>query len=175
MTMNQKKILGIPLAIALCALAIGSVFKIQHWPFGFELKLTSLIAIGLLYSIRYGFKKSKNIKDSIKVIMVLSWALLSVFAMYKMNNLVYTRIILEISGGSWVVLEAWDIIQRKPKSERASIPQLIGMLITIAHVLFMIQHWPYAGPMLLLSLVALIFLAIGFILDSNEMKKEYNK
>ncbi len=173
MTNNQKKILSTPIAIALCVLAIGSIFKIMHWPFGFELKLTSLIAIGVLYAIRYGFKKSKNIKDSAKAIMVLSWVLLSVFAIYKMNNLVYVRIILEVSGSTWLALEVWDIIRKKPKSERANFPQLIGMLITIAHVIFKTQHWPYAGPMLVLSLIALILLAIGFILDSKELKKEY--
>lgn len=164
---TQQKILSIPLAIALCALTIGTVFNIQHWPFGFELKLTSLLAIGVLYAIRYAFKKSKNIKDLAKVIMVLSWVLLSVFAMYKMSNLIYVRIILEVSGGSWLVLEVWDIIQNKPKSERANLPQFIGMSITIVHVTFMIQQWPFAGPMLILSLLALILLAIGFIIDSK--------
>lgn len=170
---NQKKILSIPLAIALCALTIGTLFKIQHWPFGFELRLISLIAIGVFYAIRFGFKKSKNIKDSAKAIMVLSWVLLSVNVMYKMNNLVYIRIILEVSGSTWLALEVWDIIRKKPKSERANFPQLIGMLITIAHVIFMFLHWPFAGPMLVLSLIALILLAIGFILDSKELKKDY--
>jgi len=164
-TNNQKKILSIPIAIALCVLAIGSIYKIMHWPFGFELKLTSLIAIGLLYTIRYWFKKSINIKDSAKAIMVLSWVLLSVFAMYKINNLVYVRIILAVSGSTWLALEVWDIIKKKPKSERANLPQLIGMFITIAYVIFQFTHWPFAGPMLVLSLFALILLAIGFILD----------
>lgn len=173
MTNNQKKILSTPLAIALCVLVIGSIFKIQHSPFGFELKLTSLIAIGVLYAIRYGVKKSKNSKDLAKAIMVLSWVLFSVFAMYKMNNLVFVRIILEVSGSTWLALEVWDIIKKKPKSERANFPQLIGMLITIAYVIFKIKHWPFAGPMFVLSLVALVLLAIGFILDSKEVKKDY--
>ncbi len=171
-TNNQKKILSIPIAIALFALVIGSMFKIMHWPFGFELKLTSLIAIGVLYTIRYGFKKSKNIKDTAKAIMVFSWVLFSVFVMYKMNNLVYVRIILAASGSAWLALEVWDIIKKKPKSERTNLPQLIGMLITIAYIVFQTQHWPFAGPMLMLSLFALIFLAIGFILDSKELKKD---
>ncbi|XOV67665.1 MAG: hypothetical protein ACFHU9_00570 [Fluviicola sp.] len=173
MPQRQKKILSIPIAIAFCALTIGTLFKIQHWPFGIELRLTSLIAIGVFYTIRYGAKKSKNIKDLAKVIMVLSWVLLSVLAMYKMNNLVYLRIILEISGVSWLAIETWDVIKKKPKSERANLPQLIGMLILITHVIFRIQHWPYAGAMLVLSLFAFILIAIGFILDSAQPEEDY--
>lgn len=104
--------------------------------------------------------------------MVLSWAILGVFVMYKMNNLLYVRIILEVSGCTWLAIEVWDILTKKPKSERANLPQLIGMLITITHVIFMIKHWPYAGPMLVLSLVALMLLAIGFLMDSIAREKE---
>lgn len=168
MTLNsQKKIGSIPLAIALCVLAIGSLLKIQHWSFGFELKLTSLIAIGVLYALQYGFKPSKNTKDTAKALMVLSWVLLNVFAQYKLNNLIYMRIILEVSGSTWLALEVWDTLRKKPKTERANFLQLIGMFIMIVHAIFAIQRWPFTGPILGLSLFALVMLAIGFLLDSK--------
>ena len=171
MVSKQNKTVLILLALTLCVLVIGYVFKIQHWSINFEIRLTSFIAIGVLYAIRYGLKQSKNIKDLAKVIMVLSWVFFSVFAMYKMNNLVFFLIILAVSGSTWLAIEVWDINLKKLKSERANIPQLIGMLISIICYIFRIQHWPFAGPMFLLSLIGLIFLAIGFIIDLKEVDK----
>lgn len=171
MTKNQKKILSLPLAIALFLLSFASIVKIQHWPFGLELVLVSLIAIGALYLIRYGLKKSKNIKDTAKVVMVLSSIGLGVFAPYKMNNLVYFQIILMVSGSAWLALEVWDIIRKKPKSERANIPQLMGMSLLIAHVVVMIMGWPFAVEMLMLSLFAPVLLAIGFLVDSGKQRR----
>jgi hypothetical protein len=167
---TKKKILSTPIAIALIVVTIGTLIKVMHWPFASPLRLISISAIGVLYLIRYGYKKPKNIKDTVKVIMVVTWALLSVLVMFKMNNLEFLRIILMASGFSWLVLEVWDIIQKNPKSERANSLQLIGMFILMAHGAFSMMHWPFAGPMLLLSLVALILLAVGFIHDSKEMK-----
>jgi UDP-N-acetylmuramyl pentapeptide phosphotransferase/UDP-N-acetylglucosamine-1-phosphate transferase len=80
-------------------------------------------------------------------------------------------IILAVSGSTWLAIEVWDINLKKLKSERANIPQLIGMLISIICYIFRIQHWPFAGPMFLLSLIGLIFLAIGFIIDLKEVDK----
>jgi hypothetical protein len=172
MARKQNKIILILLAIALCVLVIGSVFRILHWHFSFELKLTSFIGIGVIYAIRYGLKQSKNIKDLAKVTMVLSWVFFSVFAMYKMNNLVFFLIILAVSGSTWLAIEVWDINLKKPKSERANVPQLMGMLFSIICYIFRIQHWPFAGPMFLISLIGLILLAIGFVVDTLELQKK---
>ncbi|MCH2225199.1 MAG: hypothetical protein MK066_10560 [Crocinitomicaceae bacterium] len=166
---TQKKILSIPLAFAFIGLTIGTVFKVQHWPFGFELKLICVFAIGIFYTFRHVVKTSKTIKDFSKIGMVLSWTILTVFVLLKIPYLMYPRILLEITGCSWLIIEIGDIIQEKPKLERANTIQLIGMLILAAHFVFAIQQWPFAGPMLVLSLFAYVLIAIGFIIKSRSL------
>lgn len=167
MTRTKNKVLSIPLAIALCILTIGTLLSVQHWPFGVEIKLMSWLAIGVLYTIRYGSKNPINLKDTFKFIMVITWVYLNVYAVFKSNDLMFVRIILGASVAGWFLSEMWDIITKKPKWERANLPQIIGISIVMVHLLFRIQHWPGLIFLYLLNSFAPILMAIGFILSSK--------
>lgn len=167
MPRTKKKLLSIPLAIALCTLTIGLLFSVQHWRFGVEINLISWLAIGVLYTIRYASKNPINVKDTFKVIMVITWVFLNVYAMFKPYDLLFVRIILVASVAGWFVLEMRDIITKKPKWERANLPQMIGISIVIFHLVFRLQHWPGLVILYLLSLFAPILMAIGFIISSK--------
>ena len=165
MDIVSKKVLSIPLAVALCILTIGTLVHIQHWPFGLEIKLMSSLTIGLLYLIRYAYKQSKSLKDITKVIMVFTWTLLNVFVLYKLIDLFLLRVILEIAGIVWLALEIRDILKKEPTWKRANTPQLIGMGIVIMHAISMFQHWPFQIEIYFIALFAPLFMAIGFIID----------
>jgi hypothetical protein len=165
----DKKILTLPLRLALILLIIGALFKIMHWPYSSILMFIAGVSLTVLYTIRFLNKKTKSRLDYIKLALVLLW-LISYFL--KVFHLFKHRYILDI--GVAILFIYWFLndnpnylMKRKFKKKGVvkviyQILKVFTILSLIFGVLFKIQHWPYGS---ILFTQGILFLCILLILD----------
>ncbi|MBU2926751.1 GldL-related protein [Winogradskyella psychrotolerans] len=168
----NSKILTFPLRLAIIILIFGALFKIMHWPFSYSLMLIGGSSVGLLYTIRFVYKKEKSILDYAKLAMILIWVfnyLANVFQIFYVPYIF--EILLFVLFIYWFYVEGISYFKnrtfRKHKFLKAVYYILIVLTIftLVFGILFKIQHWPY-GPLLFTFGVLLlsIFLIFDYII-----------
>ena len=82
---------------------MGHVFIIKRSPYGIQVYLIGLIMVAIFYGIRYAYK-DKSIKDTLKVIMVITYTLIALLSVLNYNNLTFIIVVSLISGFNWFIL-----------------------------------------------------------------------
>jgi hypothetical protein len=91
---------------------IGSLFKIMHWP-GENLLFLSLIAIAVIYTIRFMAKKQKRLLDVLKLLWVITAYVGSAFVMQHW----IPRDVLYIGRGlAWITIVYFIITAHRAKT-----------------------------------------------------------
>lgn len=170
--MIYKKELSIPIAITLFIFPIAFVFRFLDWPFGVSLEFIALIALAILYGIRYGLNPNFIFKDTVKIVMVTSWVLVNIFSILEVYGFEWLSILMLLSGIIFICWELLDIITQKSKENRLNNWQWIGVILFSTKIIFKIMHLPFAGPMFLLGLLGMIMLGIGFINKEKTHRKK---
>lgn len=168
------KILTFPLRIAIVILIFGALFKIMHWPYANIFMEIGGVSIGLLYTIRFLFKKEKSNLDYVKLMMILI-GVLSYFV--KVFQLFYVRYIFEIVLLSlfiyWFIAEGFSYFKNRKYRMNTFFKNVYYFLIGLAicalffGILFKIQHWPYGALLFTIGILQLNIILIFdyFIID----------
>ena len=171
---TDKKILTPFFKILISILIIGILFKVQHWPFANGLLLIAYSLIGLLYPIRFFYKKRKRLIDYIKLILIMSWSLDGVFFTLHLPYRNWVEILVGASFLLWVILELINFFRQfnnlgSAKEKLVILKELrpktifeIAGLVTFLGAIFKIQHWPYG---LVLLIVGLSLVCVGLLKD----------
>ena len=112
MDTSPKKILTLPLRIALAILIVGSLLKIMHWPNGNLVMNIGFATIFILYPIRFWKKDLKTLIDWIKLGLALCWALNGILTIEKLP---VKNILSNITLGlfmTWVLLEGISYLKK---------------------------------------------------------------
>ena len=172
---ESKKILTLPIRLALVLLIIGALFKIMHWPYSLILIFTAVVTLVLLYIIRFLNKKSRNKLDYVKLGIVVLW---SIGYFLKVSHVFKHRYILDIVVAIlflyWFCNDnPYYLIHRKFKKRGIikvvyQILKVFTILSLIFGVLFKIQHWPYGSILFTQGIMSLcLFLVLDyFIVES---------
>lgn len=158
--MYKNNSLSIPLALAVLALLIGYISRVQHWANGAVIERVAFVTIAILYTARFGLKSKKKLKDIIKLLIVTSWCITSVVAPLKMPYVYLLQLFVVASGLFWLILEIIDLAKRNVSN--LNVILFIGALILATEAIFRLQWWP-GGSML--HLLALFVITSGFIFD----------
>lgn len=158
--MSRNKKLSAPIGIALIILLIGYLFKIQHWPYAFEIEELGQIGIGVFYMIRFILKSNKNLKDIAKLILVVSWVLSNLF-IWDYKYLIYLFYLFIAVVLIWFLLEVRDFVYKKKDQLNPLV--YIGLSIVALEIISKLMWWPSIAG---LHLVALLLISLGFIIDS---------
>ena len=155
---KPSKILAIPLKLLIAVFLIGALFKLQHYPGADVLLSIGLLGIAALYPVRFARKSSKRVKDYIKVLFVV------VFAVWNWINLmhipfpVYFRTGLNIILWALLLSEGFDFFYFKnweyPRPVWLLVPVIAGILIGVG-MYFKLHHNPYAAELLITGLVSM--------------------
>lgn len=152
MLSSEKKILALPLKIAVAIIIVGSLFVIQHWPYGRVIVASGFFSVFILYPIRFYAKTEKKFNDYVKLIFVCFWSLNGIFTIL---HLPYKIIFQSISSAAFVVWVCTEGVfyfrDNKSRTNISLISSLIFGLATIfvlIGVAFNIMHWPGAGVLL---------------------------
>jgi hypothetical protein len=161
--MSKTNSFNIPLAIAAGLLFVGYIFRFHHWPYAFQIEATGYIMIASLYTTRFSLKSDKNLKDTIKLILVTSWSITSILAPIKMPYVFLLQILVTALGIIWLVSEFVDLAKKKTNNLNKVL--FLGGLLLAFEVVCRIQYWPGA---VLLHLLTLIVIIIGFSIDGSK-------
>lgn len=63
-------LLSVAMALSICIMLMGMLFKINHWPWANVMMILGAGAMMIVYRIRYAKKKKKVVMDMIKLIWV---------------------------------------------------------------------------------------------------------
>ena len=159
---KRKKILSLLIAGALFIVFIGQYFLIYNLEYGFEVYLTGLIAIGILYPFRYFNKEVKTIKEMVKVILVLSWLLIMVLGMFDFAHLYLLVVLSLFSGLVWLILEIIDFRKQSKASGELNYFKWIGVGCIALSVILKILVLPLNSiPQIFGTIIA----SFGFFLE----------
>jgi hypothetical protein len=140
----MQRILNLLLGINL--LSYLALFFLQvHHPFlgKKEVYLCVSSMIVLIAVLKYFSKNQVGWKDNLLLIITVTYLTVSSFAKYNITGLTFFVIITFSATLLLVLLESYDWLKRKPKSQKMSLIQLCCLLSFFISLIFQIQH--YAG------------------------------
>lgn len=166
LSINLPKYARTGLVISLITFSIGSILKIQHWPFGKELTIAGYLLLGITSLISYLKNPNKNLVNSFSLVLLIYFICIRISLDRSHDWYQLAHSILFALTTLWGVLYF-----RKLKSEntkfKASFGNVIfytGAVFIIAGALLKIQHWP-GGQLLLFTglILGISSLIIGFL------------
>lgn len=177
----NSKILTFPLRLAVIILTFGALFKVMHWPFAKQLMLIGGVSLGLLYTIRFVYKKNKSKLDYVKLTMILLWVFSYIVKAFHLINMPYIfEIVLLIFFIYWLAVEGISYFKnrkyKKNKFLKAIYYILIGLTVFTLFfgITFKIQHWPYGALLFTLGVLMLnILLIFDYFLVDRRGKIEF--
>ncbi len=167
MQTTTKKILTLPLRLAIIITIFGALYKIMHWPYGYQLILIGYTTIILLYTFRFLNKNKKERLDYVKYGLVVLWVFSFFNQVFNLINLPYSfEILLSALFIWWLVEEGFSYFtSRKLKNSKVLkifyyTLILITILLIVFGVLFKISHWPYGSLLFTFGILLLSFMLI---------------
>lgn len=118
---------------------------------------------GLLFTVRYFTSKRISIKDKVKLITVVSWALINGISYLNMTNIDLIIYIFLVSIFVLAIIEIISFIKNKFDLSKINLVKGACIATLGLGVLFNIMHWPGTGVLLFLELVALILLGTQYL------------
>jgi len=156
---TSKKILKLPLRIALAISLIGILARMLEWPYANKILLAGFAALGVLYALRFFSKSEKEFLDYNKLVLVSFWSLYGIF---NVMNFPYTLIFLIMTATAfllWFVMEGTAYFLDEDRRATNSLYHILwncalvlGTLGVIAGSLLKILHWDYALHLLSLGI-----------------------
>jgi len=173
--------LTFPLRVAVVILIIGALFKVMHWPYSQKLMFIGGIAIGVLYVLRFLYKKSKQRLDYIKLAIVLLWVLSYLVKAFHLYNIPYIiEICILVLFIWWLIEDGFNYFKRRKFKKRGLVKIVYYLLFGFASAgiifgsLFKIQHWPYGSELFVLGTLTICALLIidYFVIERAEASRE---
>lgn len=166
------KILTFPLRLALIILIFGALFKVMHWPYANILMLIGGVLIGILYTIRFFFKKEKSKLDYIKLAMILVWVFSYLVKAFHLFYVPYVfEVLLLILFIYWFLVEGIYYLKNRTYRKNKFLKAIYYFFIVLTiltlffGVIFKIQHWPYGAILFTLgALQANILLILDYFM-----------
>jgi len=172
---TSKKILTLPLRIALITLIIGALFKIMHWPYSKELMFIGGISIGVLYIIRFFYTRPKSKIDFVKLAIVLLWVYSYLIKVFHLNNMPYViEICLVVLLIWWFVEDGLLYFKSRKFKKKGMVKKvyyalvLLTIFLLLFGILFKLQHWPFGSELFILGI---LILSLILILDYYLIEK----
>ena len=145
---------------------LGAFLKILHIPWADYVILLSAALLGAYYAFRFVTKDSQKSIDIIKLIMILSWSLATLFRILQMPYADVFTVLFVLCLITWFLLEGrmifGDFYFKKPAKNRYSrLAFILAVITAIIGVVLKILHSPGAD---LLLIAGMLFFMIWLIL-----------
>ncbi len=154
-----KKILKLPLRVSLAILLLGILAKMFEWPYAKDVILYSFSIIGILYVIRFFYKKQKQFIDYTKLVLVSFWSIYGVLTILDFSYTLFFLIIIAITFIMWFIMEGTAYFLDEDRKTKNTSYQILwnfalvfGTLGIISGSLLRILHWEYSIHLLSLGI-----------------------
>lgn len=177
---TEKRILTLPIRLAVVVLIFGALFKIMHWPYAHDLMLISSITIAILYTLRFLFKKKKTTVTYVKLVLILLWIFKYFVDAFHLIKLPYILdVVILILFFWWLISDGLDFFKNrtfKVKGITKYLYILFSILCVLAlalDIIIKIQHWPYGDLIFVIGILMLNFLIIAdYFIVNGPYKKQ---
>lgn len=176
---TYKKILKLPLRIAIAVLLVGMLAKIMEWPQASNIMLFGFFAIGILYVFRFLKKPTRQFIDYTKLVLVVFWATNGIFRVLEFPYALFFQIISAIAFVTWFVMEGTAYFLDGDRRAKNSISQILwncvlvlGTLGVISGSLLKLLNWDYAIHLLSLSITMIAAYILKDVFLPEVRKKE---
>lgn len=166
---NTMKIFGL---VSLMMITVGALFKIQHWPRAGPLLVCGFIILTTIFmpSALWLMKKESKLKGSLLVYMaaIIGGTILLTGILFKIQHYTGAGILLLIGFLIIILMLIPSILVSRIRDTESAhlrpayIIGAISLIFYLLGLLFKIQHYPGAGPLLIFGSISLttIFLPV---------------
>ncbi len=149
--MEKKTLFRTLFGISLSLVVVGSILKIQHWPFGLEISGAGFILLLITALIRFFVVKNHSLPFSLSSIFIVLFSIHGFARLIKYAHMKELTLILMAVGICWVIFQflKWRKANTMPKLDAKNMLFIFGAVLIIAGVTFKIQHWPFSSIFLL--------------------------
>ena len=177
---TEKKILRTPLRIAISLLIVGFVCKILHFPnIANPIIILSLLAIGILYGLRFWKKSKKGFLEYNKLVLVTAWSFNGIFKILNLSHNEFFQLIGSLAFIVWIIMEGTTYLIDDKDDNRSDIAyfiwntmMIIGILAIIIGSLTKILEWEYSIPTLITGFILVTAYVLKDLLLHTYQKKE---
>ena len=174
--MEEKKNLKytfVSFGISVSLIIIGSVFRLQHWPYSKLFLYAGASSIAIIHAFRFFIKKNKITTDYLKLIFAFLWC---TGMLLRLQHLEYGHLIGLLTDGSFMLLTityAYEYFLPFQEGASGSLSSRVlqvafaGLILT--GIFFKIVHLPFAT---LLIIAGVVCLFAWFVIDWIKEKKE---
>jgi hypothetical protein len=162
---RMKKTMKIFGLVSLLLIAVGTLFRIQHYPGAGPMLILGFLLLGTLFlpSALWVMKKESKLKGSLFIYIIsIIGSIIFIFGfLFKLQHYPGSAFLLVIGFSIMGLLVIPAILISKLRDENTKelhTPYIIGaiaLIIYLAGDLFKIMHWPGAGPMLIVGAILL--------------------
>lgn len=161
MRSQSEKVLTIIIRLSIPIWIIGALCKIMHWPSGNFIIVIAMTMLAVFSLVRFFILKKVERTDYIRLALNVSFAVYYTFSILHWPGKIYPGIILGLSVLLWLWYDGLSL-NKGIKSENGSVKKRLsnvlfigGGLLTAIGMLFKIMHWPGAGLILIVGLLAI--------------------
>lgn len=176
---TYRKILTMPLRVAIVVLLLGMLMKVLEWPMATQVMFVSFTVIGVLYVIRFLKKTSRHFVDYVKLVLVFFWTTNGIFRIMDFPYTILFQVIIAISFVLWFILEGTAYFLDEDRRAKNSTKQLIwnfamvaGTLAIIVGSILKILNWDFALPLLICGIVILAAYILKDVFVANKIASE---
>lgn len=163
----KTKLLNIALGLSVFSLLVENLRFASYWRFIDEMLSVTYILVAILYATRYMNKDKIALKDTLKLILVFAWCLLSVLDLFYIINFEFVLYFVMLLGVFWYILEWKDILKQGLKGINLFL--LTGVSLLGLQTLMTLQFWPFRN---LVFAISLLVISVGFFVDSYFKRTE---
>ena len=143
------------LRFAVGVILLGTLFKIQHWPWADVLLIVGVTAVVSIYIPRYLAKQERRFMDHVKLLLVLSW---STGYLFSIMHWPYASVFTYIAAPLlliWIIKsgigEFWNDSAATTPSTWSIVLFVGGLGLVGMGTLFRMAHWPFGNAMLIVG------------------------
>lgn len=176
---TTKKILTLPLRIAISVLLLGMISRILHGPYATEIIISAFVVVGILYPFRFWKKPEKHFLDYTKLILVVFWATNGIFRALDFKYSLFFQIIIAISFLIWIILEGTAYFldeDRKVKNTKIQVlwncAMVLGTFAIITGSLLNLLNWKFAIPLIVVGILIIVAYILKDVFITNKLEQE---
>ncbi|MEX2485217.1 MAG: hypothetical protein WED10_11675 [Brumimicrobium sp.] len=164
------RIINASLGIALLLYIIVWLGCVMNW-FVYEKEVYAIGSSFVVFTFLLNYLLSSNIggKNTLLLIITVTYLTFTSLAKFKLQGLTVFPIIILVSTATLLLLELYDWIKGKPKSQKMNLIQLFCLISFFVMLIFKIQHYSGGVVSMILFHLGLIGVAIELMINKRNV------
>lgn len=164
----MNRILNTILGIGLLLYVIVWFGCVMHW-FKYEKEIYAIVSSVVLipFLLKYFLSSKTGGKHTLLLIIIVTYLTFTSLAKFKLQGLTVFPIIILVSTATLLLIELYDWIKGKPKSQKMNLIQLFCLISFFIMLILRILHYPGGAILMILFHLGLVGVAIDLMTNKR--------